>query len=337
MALTPIAICIPARNEAAELRSLFSALELLDVHRERAVSICLLLDSCTDGSAELADAYAVKSRHRVLIAEEDVSTTSAGRARHRAMTMGLDALAGDDGILLTTDADSMPTPSWLEAMVAALDHAEVVIGKVIRTGCHPHPLQDRIERYYDALHALRRQLDPVPWEAPLTHHQTTGANMGIRASAYQLLGGFSPLASGEDARLVDEASRAGLSVRRDAASIVHTSDRRKGRAPGGMAHILYTLEAGDVDAVTVAHPQDAAWQYRMHALVRAAYLANRLERVGVALALTREHVVGVARDCPNGEAFAMRIVPEPPAGMRMVPLAVAEDEIALLARGRAAA
>ena len=104
-----------------------------------------------------------------------------------------------------------------------------------------------------------------------------------------------------------------------------------------MAHILHTLEAGDVGAVTVAHPQDAAWQYRMHALVRAAYLENRLERVGAALALTREHVVGVARDCPNAEAFAMRIVPEPPAGMRMVPLTVAEDEIALLTCGRVAA
>jgi len=263
--------------------------------------------------------------------------TNAGRARHRAMTMGLDALAGDDGILLTTDADSMPMPSWLEAMVAALDHADVVIGKVIRTGRHPHALQDRIERYYDALHALRRRLDPVPWEAPLTHHQTTGANMGIRASAYQLLGGFSPVASGEDARLVDEASRAGLSVRRDAAGIVHTSDRREGRATGGMAHILNTLEARDVGAVMVAHPQDAAWQYRMHALVRAAYLENRLERVGVALGLTRDHAVGVARDCPNAEAFAMRIVPEPPRGMRMVSLAVAEDEIARLAYGRVAA
>ena len=301
------------------------------------MSICLLLDSCTDDSAELADAYATRSSHRVLIAEEDVSTTNAGRARRRAMTMGLDALAGDDGILLTTDADSMPMPSWLEAMVAALDHADVVIGKVIRTGRHPHALQDRIERYYDALHALRRRLDPVPWEALVTHHQTTGANMGIRASAYQLLGGFSPVASGEDARLADEASRAGLSVRRDAAGIVHTSDRRDGRAPGGMAHILHTLEAGDVGTVMVAHPQDAAWQYRMHALVRAAYLENRLERVGVALGLTRDHVIGVARDCPNAEAFAMRIVPEPPAGMRMVPLTVAEDEIALLTCGRVAA
>jgi len=301
------------------------------------VSICLLLDSCTDGSAELADAYATGSSHRVLIAEEDVSTTSAGRARHRAMAMGLDALAGDDGILLTTDADSMPTPSWLEAMVAALERADVVIGKVIRTGCHPHPLQDRIERYYDALHALRRRLDPVPWEAPLTHHQTTGANMGIRASAYQLLGGFSPVASGEDARLVDEASRAGLSVRRDAAGIVHTSDRREGRATGGMAHILHMLDADDVGTVFVAHPKDAAWQYRMHALVRSAHQEDRLDCVGIALGLTHDHVIGVARDCPNPEAFAMRIVPEPPRGMRMVPLAVAEDEIARLAYGRAAA
>nr|WP_277753735.1 glycosyltransferase [Sphingomonas oligophenolica] len=328
---------MPARNEAAELKRLFSALEHLDVRPERAISICLLLDSCTDDSAMLVNAYAASSSHRILIAKTDASTTNAGRARHQAMTMGLAALAGADGILLTTDADSTPTSSWLEAMAAGLDHADIVIGKVIRTGRRPHQLQERIERYYDSLHALRRRLDPVPWEALVTHHQTTGANMGIWASAYRRLGGFSPVENGEDARLSDDASRAGLRVRRDAACVMLTSDRRDGRARGGMANMLRMLEAGDVGAVSVAHPQDVAWQYRMHALVRAAYQEIQLERVAVALGLTRDHVVGVARDCPNAEALAMRIVPEPPAGMRTVPLVVAEDEIARIACGRAAA
>lgn len=253
------------------------------------------------------------------------------------MTMGMAAVASSDGILLTTDADSMPMPSWLEATVAALDHADIVMGKVIRTGRDPHALQDRIERYYDALHALRRRLDPVPWEAVATHHQTTGANMGIRASAYRSIGGFAPVANGEDARLADEASRAGLRVRRDAASIVYTSDRREGRAAGGMAQMLHMLEAADVGAVTLAHPQDAAWQYRMQAMARTAYQDDRLERVSLALGLPRDHVIGVVRDCPNAEAFAMRIVPEPPAGMRIVPLAVAEDVIARLVCGQVAA
>ena len=54
--------------------------------------------------------------------------------------------------------------------------------------------------------------------------------MAMRADIYAALGGFPPLASGEDARLVDDAARAGFRVRHDAASWVHSSARRDGRA-----------------------------------------------------------------------------------------------------------
>ena len=43
--------------------------------------------------------------------------------------------------------------------------------------------------------------------------------------------------------------------------------------------------------------------------------------------LSADHILGVARDCPNGEAFAMRIVPAPMAHDAMVSLATAEDRL----------
>ncbi len=161
--------------------------------------------------------------------------------------------------------------------------------------------------------------------------------MGMKASAYRLLGGFAPVANGEDAGLADNASRLGLCVRRDAESIVRTSDRRNGRALGGMADSLQSLDSADHEAVSVAHPIDAAWQYRMHSISRAAYSEARLDIVATAVGLSLDHVAGVARDCPNGEAFAMRIVPEPPEGMRYVALSEAEVEITRLLRRRQAA
>ena len=89
--------------------------------------------------------------------------------------------------------------------------------------------------------------------------------------------------------------------------------------------------------VRVAHPEDAAWQYRMHAVARAAFERARPEAVASALGLTPDHVRGVARDCLNAEAFAMRVVPEPPGGMRGVGLPVAERALAALAGARRAA
>jgi hypothetical protein len=331
-----IAICIPARDEAAELPGLFAALDRLQLPPACVVHLCLLLDGCRDDSAAMARAYRERSRLRVSITEAAPDAANAGRARHRVMEAGLAALAGE-GLLLSTDADSRPAPGWLVAMAAALDQADVVAGRIVRTGAQPSVLQDRIERYYDALFALRRRIDPVPWEAPATHHHGGGANIGVRAATYRGIGGFAPLASGEDGRLLDDAARAGLRVRRDAACVVETSDRRVGRAPGGLAHALQLCDHQSAAATLVARPADAAWQYRHHALARAAYRRADWDMVGQALGVTADHVLGVARDCPNGEAFATRIVPVPPGGMRQVPLPVAEAELAALVPAAVAA
>jgi cellulose synthase/poly-beta-1,6-N-acetylglucosamine synthase-like glycosyltransferase len=161
------------------------------------------------------------------------------------MQLGLCRLTHPDSLLLTTDADSTPHADWLSVMTAGLAKADVVAGKIVRRCERPSHLQDRIEAYYDALFAWRRRIDPVSWEATATHHCTGGANLGIRADAYRTMGGFLPLASGEDARLLDDASRAGLRVRRDAASVVYTSDRRTGRAVAGLALALRQMDTAD--------------------------------------------------------------------------------------------
>jgi hypothetical protein len=330
----PLAICVPARNEAAELPKLFAAVERLE-RVGIAPRLCLLLDSCDDASVALACDYAARASMPVIVEEVAASDANAGRARHRAMMLGDRSLIGE-GVLLTTDADSIPSCDWLQAMVAGLRQADVVAGKVVRTVTRSNPLLDRLEAYYEALHRLRRSLDAVEWEGKATHHYASGANLGLRVASYRSLGGFEPLANGEDGRLVDDAARAGLRVRRDAACVVHTSDRRFGRVAHGLAGTLRTLDR-DGDTIDVAHPRDAAWQYRNHGIARLAFAKADFAPLSVAVGLTIDHLVGVARDCPNAEAFAMRIVPTPPGGMRRVSLGIAELELAAITAGRRAA
>ena len=330
----PIAICVPARNEAAALPQFFAAVNRLE--REGiAPKLCLLLDTCTDASAAVVRDHAARASMPVIVEEAAAPKANAGRARHRAMMLGNRSLDGA-GVLLTTDADSTPASDWLQAMAAGLRQGDVVAGRVVRTVTRPNPLQDRLETYYEALHALRRALDPVDWEGAATHHCASGANLGLLAESYRSLGGFRPLASGEDGQLVDDAARAGLRVRRDAASVVHTSDRRFGRVAQGLAGTLRTLDRRG-KAVDVAHPRDAAWQYRRHGAARLAFDMADFASLAVAVGLPIEHLVGVARDCPNAEAFAMRVVPTPPGGMRRVSLEVAEMELAAITAGRRAA
>lgn len=330
-----VAVCVPARDEQATLPALIGALR--DQAGALDLTLCLFLDGCRDRSAAVAAASAGGLPLR--IRQDDCTReANAGRARGRAMALGLDALGGDDsGRILTTDADSVPARDWVASMVAALDEVEVVAGLIERAG-PADPLQDRIEAYCERLYAYRRAVDPLPWEPHAGHHYTGGANLGFRAEAYRGLGGFAPRPWGEDAVLVDEAGRAGLRVRRDRTAVVRTSPRREGRAAGGLAATLRQLDAAGEQGIGLARPTAAAWQYRRHALARAAFplLPGRgaAAEFGATIGLTADHVIGVARDCPNAEAFAMRIVPAAPDAHERVTLAEAERLLASLEAAR---
>ena len=310
-----IAIGVPVRDEQSLLPGLLDALAGQRGIDPASVTIAFLLDGCTDGSEALIRAW--RSPFEVSVRCDPRGEPSAGRARGAVMEQ---AVRSSAALLLTTDADSAPAPDWIAAAVRALSYADVVAGRILRTGL-PDPVQDALETYYDRLHAHRRSLDPVGWDPAPGHHHTGGANLGFRADAYRALGGFDRVVSGEDALILDRAHRMGLRVRRDPAMLVATSPRRRGRAPGGLACALARLDDGD--AVQVAHPGDAAWQYRGHAIARAGFarLPGSADGIAATLGLPVEEVLAVAAECANAEAFAMRIAPSVPGGPRMVSLA----------------
>ncbi|MCP3735756.1 glycosyl transferase family 2 [Sphingomonas sp. RP10(2022)] len=328
----PVIVCIPARDEAAALPALFAALSALAAD-EPAMAVCLYLDGDDGGSAEWLRRNAALHPFALDVAVGDAAgEPNAGAARRAAMAMGLDRLGTRDGLLFTTDADSQPRRGWIAAGRAALASADVAAGRIVRRAATADPEQARIERYYDRLHAYRRLVDPVPWEARDTHHFSGGANIAIRAAAYRAIGGFRPLPFAEDATLLDDAARAGLRVRRDGAMLVETSSRRHGRAVQGLASALRALDDGQ--APRMSHPDGAAWQWAAQAAARHAFAtiddsAVRL-RLAERLGLTGDHILGVARDCANAEAFAMRIVPAASLPTDGVSLAEAEEALARL-------
>lgn len=191
---------MPARNEADSLPQFFASLERLD-RRGLAPILCLHLDSCDDDSAALAQGYVARASMPVWVDRSVQSEPNAGHTRHRAMMLGARALESH-GVLLTTDADSRPDTHWLQAMIAALEHADVVAGRVVRSVTQPNPMQDRLERYYEALHATRRLLDPV-----------TGGRRSPTTSERRELGDFGP-ALPTARRFPLDPSRGGCSTRR---------------------------------------------------------------------------------------------------------------------------
>ena len=87
------------------------------------------------------------------------------------------------------------------------------------------------------LHAYRQR-----YRAADGHRHIHGANLGIRVDAYQRAGGFQPVRSDEDVRLVVSLVESGAHIVWSGSNCVVTSARRGARASGGFADYLASLE-----------------------------------------------------------------------------------------------
>lgn len=328
-----VVVGVPVRNEAALLPRFLRA--IAEQRDAPDLILCIAFDGCDDDSAAIVEAARADLPFEIRTVTLERAEPNAGRARRYAMELALTNAADDDTILLSTDADTLPAEDWLAANVAALAEADVVTGQILRDPAVPSTAQDRVEAYYDGLFRLRRVIDPVPWEAPRTHHYTSAASLALRAGVYRALGGFDAIPSAEDARLIDRAYLAGLRVRRDADVRVTTSSRRHGRARDGLADHLRRLDeagAGVGGGAMMAHPEDVVWRYVGHSTAREGWYdpethgPELARQLGCALA----DMIQIGLDAPNAEAFANRIVPEIPGGERLVTIDVAEASLDVL-------
>lgn len=226
--IASVAVVVPAKDERDEIRgaveSIMAARKLLDdASAGRIITrVVVVLDDCRDASAEvvaeLPGVEAVTCRHG-----------SVGAARRAGADHVLPAGAPDSLWLANTDADSRVPADWLVRM---LEHADAGADLVLGTVRPCSSLSDTVMRAWLAAHDLGED-----------HRHVHGANLGIRASSYAELGGWSPLPSHEDLDLVIRAERSGkLAIRRPDDLVVITSSRRNGRAPGGFAGYLAALE-----------------------------------------------------------------------------------------------
>jgi glycosyltransferase involved in cell wall biosynthesis len=215
-----IGVVIPVHNEE---KSLAACLEAAQVAAKapglqgEAVRIVVVLDGCTDRSADVAARFEVD----VLC----VSGRSVGHARAAGAAWLIERNAR---WLAFSDGDSVVDAGWLVAQLH-LD-AEVVCGtvEVMDWGAIPPHVQLRYRMHY-------RDHDG--------HRHIHGANLGLCAKAYVRAGGFRNLRCNEDVELVHALLATGSRVSWSAAPRVRTSGRLVGRLSGGFADHLSSLNA----------------------------------------------------------------------------------------------
>ncbi|QQC67696.1 glycosyltransferase [Paraburkholderia ginsengisoli] len=210
-----LGVVIPAHNEAAFIGSCVRSVIRAAKHPALAgeeVRIFVVLDSCTDGTGDVASAL---DAHVLL-----VETRNVGVAR---ATGAAAALAQKARWLAFTDADTIVAPDWLVEQLRC--NADAVCG-VISVGDWSGHSDAVRENFVTTYHDVDG------------HRHIHGANLGVSAKAYALVKGFQPLASNEDVALVKALIAAGATIAWSAAPRVTTSARLDSRAPGGFGDAL---------------------------------------------------------------------------------------------------
>jgi glycosyltransferase involved in cell wall biosynthesis len=213
MTLRPTAsVVIPARNAAQFLEGQLVAL----VEQDFAAPYEVLVadNGSTDATAAIAGRWA--GRHAFVRLVDACARPGIGYARNT----GVRAATGD--VVLFCDCDDEAAPGWIAEMVEALERADVVGGRLDLT-------------YLNASAVRAWRSDPELPCLPVTMRflpYATGANLGVRMSAYRGLGGFDEAYTGshDDVEFCWRAQLASYSIAYAPDAVIHYRLRENIRA-----------------------------------------------------------------------------------------------------------
>lgn len=250
-----VGVVIPARDEQDRvldcLRSIRRSLQTLPPTVDTAVTV--VLDRCTDRTPELVLAALADWPRATAVRVAAVGGARAGSARepepaHIVAGSGVGAVR-DLGVRLTlqrlrahpphrvwllhTDADSQVPADWAPAHLRLAATGAAGVAGVV-------DLHSTARLSAAALHRYRRIVESGL--AGAEHQHVYGANLGVRADAYLAVGGFPPDDPGEDHGLWSRLRAAGHPLAAPTGIQVTTSARTHGRARGGLADLLRTLQ-----------------------------------------------------------------------------------------------
>lgn len=254
-------VIVPAKDEEETLERMLEALRLQRDGNDRPLDprsyeVILLLNNCSDRSAEIAERY-----HRrfadfplhVVCRTIPAHLAYVGTARRMLMDAAYQRLRGQEVLgacaILSTDGDTVVAPDWIAANLAAIEAGADAVGGVI----HLFPddldmlLRER-EAVYEAYQRDRKLqrliaqlesiLDPVaadPWPRHMEHF---GASIACTPAIYKACGGLPAVRHLEDVAFVDALRRVGAKIRHCPKTHVFTSARLDGRAEVGLSDQL---------------------------------------------------------------------------------------------------
>jgi cellulose synthase/poly-beta-1,6-N-acetylglucosamine synthase-like glycosyltransferase len=199
-----VSVIIPARNEAATVGRCLRAL-IQQTYPPDRLEVILVDDHSSDGTLSVADAYKPMFRCRVEVVRLEGPQGNA--QKKNALREGITHSTGD--VIMTTDADCEPEPTWVAAMVATLaeQQADLVSGPVRK--------RDKHHRLFEKAQALESAGMVALGAAAISMGHPTlanGGNLAFRRIAYTSVNGYDGIdhvASGDDELLMHKIHRWG--------------------------------------------------------------------------------------------------------------------------------
>lgn len=333
-------VAVPARNEEERLPALFAALDrqtwVLD-GRSR-LRVALVLNGCTDDSAGVARRAVAACPNLSIDPVEIVLPSEAahvGTARRMAMDRALENCDPASTVLLTTDADAVPAPDWIEANLSAVANGADLVGGLIagdpaeeaRLGPGFRRRAEAILAYAALADRLAALVDPLPHDPWPRHRDHTGASLAVRGEVYAAVGGLPPLPFREDLAFASLVRATGGRLRHELGVRVQVSARLVGRAPGGMADCLKEWLRAEAESrpILVEAPELIEARLARRRTLRDLDAADSTERLRVAarLGLDPLSLLDAAGRPLPGCALAERFAPDVPDAPGTVPVEAA--------------
>lgn len=231
-----LGVLIPAHNEEEEIAGcLDSVIESVSQVPEDLAQftsrIVVVVDDCTDNTAGLVREFSARNADVIALTTK---FRNVGKARNFASKHFIQFVTSIEQVNLAhawiafTDADSRVPVHWISShLEAAAAGVDCLVGTVA-----PRPETGSAE-LISKWHSQHELLDE--------HSYIFGANLGLRGSYLETIGGIPHLKCGEDTAVVSAVLRAGGYVKRTDECRVLTSARLQGRARGGFSSYLQHL------------------------------------------------------------------------------------------------
>lgn len=231
-----LGVLIPAHNEEDEIAGCLDSVihSISQVPENRVQFTCrivVVVDACTDNTAGLVGKFSAREADVVAL---NTRFRNVGKARNFASNYFIQFISSLEQINLAhawiafTDADSRVPADWIASHLKAAEAGvDCLVGTVA-----PRPETGSAE-LISKWHAQHELLDD--------HSYIFGANLGLRGSYLETIGGIPPLSCGEDTAVVSAVLQAGGHVERTDTCRVLTSARLRGRAQGGFSSFLQRL------------------------------------------------------------------------------------------------